>query len=239
MTRTTVIRGSVPEQLFDAHATSYEEDLAKALSPSGEGREFFARGRIAWLARCMAKTGDVARSVLDFGCGDGFATPLLATELGAVRAIGLDVSERSIAVATARHASDAIRFELLSAFAPDASLDLAYCNGVFHHIADAERPRAVQLVASALRAGGLFALWENNPWSPATHYVMSRCAFDADAHMLRPATTRALLRANGFDVVRTDYRFIFPRALRFLRRLEDWLYRTPFGTQYLVLARKR
>jgi SAM-dependent methyltransferase len=228
----------VPE-LFDAHATSYEEDLAKALSPSGEGREFFARGRIDWLARCMSRTGDIARSVLDFGCGDGFATPMLATTLAADRTIGVDVSEKSIAVATARHGSTAIRFELLSAFAPDASLDVAYCNGVFHHIAPAERPRAVKLVASALRAGGLFALWENNPWSPATHYVMSRCAFDADARMLRPATTRALLRDNGFDVVRTDFRFIFPRALRVLRGLEDWLYRAPLGTQYQVLARKR
>ena len=97
----------------------------------------------------------------------------------------------------------------------------------------------MQLVADSLRAGGLFSLWENNPWNPATHYIMSRCEFDADAQMLTASKTRELLRANGFDVVRTDYRFIFPRALRFLRTLEDWVFRAPVGTQYQVLGRKR
>jgi trans-aconitate methyltransferase len=226
-------------ELFDAHATSYEEDLAKALTPSGEGREFFAQGRIEWLARCLKKVGETPHRVLDFGCGDGFATPMLSTKLGAERAVGIDVSEKSIEVATARHGSPSIGFELLSAFAPDASLDLAYCNGVFHHIVPDERPRAVQLVASSLRTGGMFALWENNPWNPATHYVMSRCEFDEDAQMLTPGKTRKLLRANGFEIVRTDFRFIFPHALRFLRKLEDWICRAPFGTQYQVLARKR
>jgi SAM-dependent methyltransferase len=228
----------VPE-LFDAHATSYEEDLSKALAPSGEGREFFARGRIDWLARNLRKLGETPHRVLDFGCGDGFATPMLVGALGADRAVGIDVSEKSIEVATAQHGSPAIGFELLSAFAPDATYDVAYCNGVFHHIVPPDRPRAVELVASALRPGGLFSLWENNPWNPATRYVMSRCAFDEDAQMLRPGQTRKLLRANGFDVLRTDYRFIFPRPLRFLRKLEDWVFRAPFGTQYQVLARKR
>ncbi len=226
-------------ELFDAHATSYEEDLAKALTPSGEGREFFAHGRIDWLARCLKKSNESPRGVLDFGCGDGFATPMLVAALRADRAIGIDVSEKSIELANARHGTQGIGFALLSAFAPDGSLDLAYCNGVFHHIVPDERPRAVQLVADALRPGGLFSLWENNPWNPATRYVMSRCEFDEDAQMLTPGKTRKLLRANGFEIVRTDYRFIFPRALRFLRKLEDWVFRAPFGTQYQVLARKR
>ena len=226
-------------ELFDAHATSYEEDLAKALTPSGEGREFFAQGRIDWLARCVKRAGAASQRVLDFGCGDGFATPMLAEALGAERAVGIDVSSKSIEVAGARHGSASISFELLSAFAPDATLDVAYCNGVFHHIVPPDRPEAVHLVARSLKPGGLFSLWENNPWNPATHYVMSRCEFDEDAQMLTPGKTRRLLLANGFDIVRTDYRFIFPHALRALRKIEDWVFKAPFGTQYQVLARKR
>jgi SAM-dependent methyltransferase len=177
--------------------------------------------------------------VLDFGCGDGFTTPMLAKALAAGAATGLDVSEKSLEVARVKYAGTGIDYQVLDAFRPEAAIDVAYCNGVFHHIVPEERGRAVELVAGALRPGGLFSLWENNPWNPATHYVMSRCEFDADAQMLTPRTARKLLRAGGFEIVRTDFRFIFPRSLRVFRKLEDLVFKTPLGTQYQVLARKR
>ena len=117
-------------------------------------------------------------------------------------------------------------------------MDLAYCNGVFHHIPPQQRVRAVAVVNGALHVGGLFSLWENNPWNPATRYVMSRCAFDRDAQTLTPPETQSLLRKGGFEILRTDFRFIFPRVLRVLRKLEDLLYGLPFGTQYHILSRK-
>jgi trans-aconitate methyltransferase len=224
-------------ELFDHHATSYEQDLAKALSASGEGREYFAAGRVAWLRRCLDRLGVPAGRVLDFGCGDGFATPMLARGLGASTALGLDVSEQSLVVARDKHAPAGITYERIGAWQPDASIDVGYCNGVFHHIVPAERPGAVALLRGALRPGGLFALWENNPWNPATHYVMARCEFDADAQMLTPGSARKMLRAGGFEIVDTSFRFIFPRALRALRGLEDLVYKAPLGTQYQVLAR--
>jgi hypothetical protein len=57
--------------------------------------------------------------------------------------------------------------------------------------------------------------------------------------MMTPRKTRRLLRDAGFDIVRTDYLFIFPRVLRALRPLERPLSPFPLGGQYLVLARKR
>jgi len=89
-----------------------------------------------------------------------------------------------------------------------------------------------------LKLGGLFAFWENNAWNPATRYVMSRCAFDEDAILISPRGARVLLMTAGFEIVRTDFRFIFPRALRGLRKLEDLVYRLPLGAQYQVLCRK-
>ncbi len=82
-------------------------------------------------------------------------------------------------------------------------------------------------------------MWENNPWNPGTRYVMSRIPFDRDAVTLTPREARALVRANGFDIVDTTFLFIFPRALRWLRALEPPLARLPFGAQYQVLCRKR
>ena len=43
------------EDLFDHYAAAYEEALSNAIAPSGESREYFAEGRVAWLKRCLEK----------------------------------------------------------------------------------------------------------------------------------------------------------------------------------------
>lgn len=226
------------EDLFDHYAEDYEQALGNAISVSGEGREYFAEGRARWLWRCLRELHKRPQTLLDFGCGDGATTPLLLDALRASTAVGVDVSDKSLAIASARYATNKVTFEPLRSFRPSGRLDLAYCNGVFHHIPPGERAGAFNLVNASLRTDGLFSLWENNPWNPATRYVMSQCAFDRDAQTLTPPETRSLLRAAGFEILRTDYHFIFPRSLRFFRKLEDFVYRLPLGTQYQVLSRK-
>jgi SAM-dependent methyltransferase len=227
-----------PGDLFDQYASTYEQALSTALAPAGEGREFFAQDRIAWLGRCLAEAKEAPRILLDFGCGDGATTPLLVAVLDAQSAVGVDISAKSIQIAQKNHATERIRYEALPEFCPCGQMDLAYCNGVFHHIPPAQRAGALTLVNRALRAGGFFSFWENSPWNPATRYVMSRCAFDRDAVMLTPIEARSLLRNGGFEILRTDFRFIFPRALRAFRKIEDFVYRLPLGAQYQVLCRK-
>ena len=224
--------------LFDEYAAAYEGALANAIAPSGEKREYFAEGRITWLNRCLIDRGEKPSTLLDFGCGDGATTPLLRATFHADLAIGTDVSAKSLAIAKKNHATPRIRFESIDEFQISEKIDLAYCNGVFHHIAPVHRAEALALVNRALRVGGLFSFWENNPWSPATRYVMSRCAFDHEAITLTPPEARQLLREGGFEILRTDFRFIFPRVLRALRKIEDLVYRLPFGTQYQILCRK-
>jgi hypothetical protein len=68
---------------------------------------------------------------------------------------------------------------------------------------------------------------------------MSRIPFDRDAIMVFPHEARRLLRQAGFEILRTDYLFIFPRPLSALRLLEPPLSRLPFGAQYQILARRR
>lgn len=224
--------------LFDQYAAAYEQALSNAIAPSGESREYFAEGRVSWLKRCLDEMKQPADSLLDFGCGDGSTTPLLLQALNAKSAVGVDVSAKSLELARKRHASGRIRYESIGEFQSSGQVDLAYCNGVFHHILPGQRAAALAMVHRALRGGGVFSFWENNPWSLATRYVMSRCAFDRDAILLSPPEARRLLRDGGFEIVRTDFRFIFPRVLRAFRKIEDWVYRAPLGTQYQVLCRK-
>ena len=223
---------------FDIYADNYDEALALGLSFTGETKDYYAAARVAWLAKRLAALRHSVRTVMDFGCGTGSGVPYLFDGLGARLVHGVDVSAASLETARATHTRDGATFALIEErIGP--TFDLAFCNGVFHHIPVAERHGAAAYVHDALLPGGMFALWENNPFNLGTRYIMSRVPFDRDAIMMRPRQTRRLLRDAGFDIVRTDYLFIFPRLLRALRPLERALSPFPLGGQYLVLARKR
>jgi SAM-dependent methyltransferase len=126
----------------------------------------------------------------------------------------------------------------LAEYRPIGHFDLVFCNGVFHHISPGNRVAAIETVYSSLRPGGLFAFWENNPWNPGARYVMRRIPFDQDAVTLSPPAARRLLREHGFEVMRTDFLFFFPRPLSWLRCLEPHLASLPLGAQYEILCRK-
>jgi len=223
---------------FDEYADDYDASLQKGLAVSGEGKDYFAEGRVRWLARRLQGLGFRADSVLDYGCGTGSATPYLFDLLRARSVLGLDVSRRSVEVARQEHGSSRTDFRLCEEFRPRGEIDLAFSNGVFHHVPPAGRGEVVRQIVEALRPGGIFALWENNPYNPGTRYVMSRIPFDRDAILLWPNQARRLLRAAGLRVLRTDFLFVFPRFLKGLRFTEPVLSRFPLGAQYQILAVK-
>lgn len=224
--------------LFDAYAESYDQALDHALVVTGMAKDHFCKERLAWLAQCLAARGEQPRRGLDYGCGNGSSTPLLASMLNLGEALGVDVAPKIVATAREQYGASNVQFGTVAETTSAGEFDVAYCNGVFHHIDPPARPAALDYVYRRLRPGGIFSLWENNPWSPAARYVMSRCAFDEDAHMLAAAETRRLLRNAGFEIISTDFLFIFPAFLKSLRPLERSVRKLPLGAQYQVLARK-
>ncbi|HET9131994.1 MAG TPA: class I SAM-dependent methyltransferase, partial [Terriglobia bacterium] len=164
--------------------------------------------------------------------------PFLLKLDGVTSFLGVDVSESSLNIARRAIPDPRAAFSVLDQYRPDGRFDLVFTNGVFHHIPPPERPGAIDYIFRALRPGGLLAFWENNPWNPGTRYVMSRIPFDRDAITLSSRESEGMIRAGGFEVLRTDFLFIFPKMLGFLRTLEPSLVRFPFGAQYQVLCRK-
>ncbi len=225
-------------QQFDKHADTYDADLNEALSASGESKEYFAQKRVDWLQACVRRLRVQPRNALDYGCGIGDTSVILAQVFNLESVIGLDISPRSLEVARLRHAAGPCRFSRFDEHVPAANVDLVYCNGTFHHIPVAERASTVDYIRNCLRPGGLFTLWENNPWNPGTRYVMAQCAFDHDAITLTPPQAARLLRAGGFEIVSTSYLFFFPRFLKLFRFLEPLFSKVPLGAQYQVLCRK-
>jgi SAM-dependent methyltransferase len=223
---------------FDSVANDYDAQLNMGLSLSGEKKEYFAEGRMNWLRGRLRELELTPHTALDFGCGTGTATPWFFEVLGVQRLIASDPSQESLNVATDMFgARFAVKF-CLPGDEEAESVDVAFCNGVFHHILPKDRPAAFAQVYRALRPGGVFAFWENNPWNLGTRWAMSRVPFDADAVLIWPGEARNLLTQAGFRPISSDFLFYFPRFLSGLRFVETSLVKLPFGGQYLILARK-
>jgi SAM-dependent methyltransferase len=227
----------MPEELFDL-SDEYEAMLRMGVDLSGEDPGYFLRGRIADLARALPKGWTPGR-ILDFGCGTGESSTYLAERyLGAV-VVGVDTSDSAIELARGRHGSGRVMFGPIAALQKEASFDLCYVNGVFHHIEPERRLEAVRAIHAALAPGGYFALFENNPWNPGTRMVMSRIPFDRDAKTLSFGETKKLVRAGVFRIAQPPrFLFYFPRPLAFLRAMEPAFLRLPLGAQYCVLGSK-
>lgn len=221
---------------FDPYATDYAATLNRALAVTGESVDYYAEQRIVHLARRLEQRGFQAANVLDFGCGTGTATPYFLRYLGVASVTGVDVSSESLQVAAGHFAGLPAHFDDLANFQARGQFDLAFCNGVFHHILPPQRLEALATIRLALRPGGLFAFWENNPWNPGTQWIMRHTPFDKDAVKISPLAAHRLLRSADFRVLSTDSLFYLPRNLRWFRPLEKLLVKVPLGGQYLVLC---
>ena len=94
------------------------------------------------------------RRVVDLGCGYGWFCRW-ASEQGAAQVLGLDVSEKMLARATADTSDDRItyrRVDMDSLELPEASFDVAYSSLALHYIADLAR--LLTTVHQALGPGG-------------------------------------------------------------------------------------
>jgi len=167
----------------------------------------------------------------------GIAIEHLIKELGATHLVGVDVSAKSLEVARSLYGSDRVRLALLDQHNPEQDIDLVFCSGVFHHIPPNERPEAVGHVFQSLSPGGLFALWENNPWNPI-RFSMSRAEIDREAIPIFPSEAERLVVQGRFKLINTTFRFLFPRVLKSMRIIEPYICRLPLGAAYLVLAKK-
>ena len=226
---------------FDSYAEDYDDALNEGLRATGERKDYFARGRVTYTQETLEAQSGFSRpveSVLDFGCGVGDTAPILQAAFPKAHILGVDDS--SVCVSRARESihHDQIAFTTMQDWAPDGTVDVAYCNGVFHHIEPDHRDLALRAIYQALRPGGHFAFWENNPLNPGTQYVMWKIPFDRDAIKILPHAASRLMEKNGFEVVCTRYLFLFPSMLKKFRPLEKRLATFPFGAQYQVLVRK-
>jgi SAM-dependent methyltransferase len=224
--------------MTDWNAERYGEQLRRGLQLAGESADYFATRRVELVSARCKQLGLAPRRVLELGCGTGNHLPVLAARFASATIVGLDTSPQMVAHARARHACDRIEVTHGGERAPSADFDLAFVNGVFHHVEPAARKGLLETLRAHLRPRGWLAVFDNNPLNPGAMWVMRRIEFDRDARPLRAGTLSNLARSAGFTGVHTRSHFYFPRALAALRACEPLLSRLPLGAQYVVYGQR-
>ena len=214
---------------FDQIADKYSDLHAANISASGEGVEYFARYKL----ECLKRHGvSSASRVLDFGCGIGNLTRLLATHFEAV--CGYDPSQKSIEFARTRgggaryhHELDELRSE---------SFDAVVLAGVLHHVPPLERVPLLTEARHKLRPGARVFVFEHNPLNPLTRRAVETCPFDDDAILLSAREVKSGLQDAGFVEVAQSFIVFFPKSLSWFRPIEPALGFCPLGAQTLTIG---
>ncbi len=89
---------------FDAYAAEYDAAVARGVALSGDSREYFAAGRVAFLVRELHRLGELdrVRTILDYGCGRGETAFLLARSFPCVEVLAVDASREMVRQACRR-----------------------------------------------------------------------------------------------------------------------------------------
>ena len=225
---------------FDKFADEYRELHAANTRISGETPEFFAEYKVRDVCQVARSAGRRIARVLDFGAGVGTSVPHFRRYFPDARLTCVDVSEKSLAVGSARYPIDA-EFRSFDGKAlpfPDETFDLAFAACVFHHIAAEEHVALLRELHRVLRTGGMVAVFEHNPLNPVTVRAVNTCPFDENAILIPPWRMKASVKEAGFRDAGIRFRLFVPGALRRLRPIEAALHWCPLGAQYSVMGAK-
>jgi SAM-dependent methyltransferase len=226
---------------FDKFAEEYLATHKTNLAITGEAPDYFARYKIVEIARRLKAIGAPAPArVLDFGCGIGNSAPHLRAAFPQAEIIGIDVSEKSLAVAQARFPGAAdFRVYAGGSDIPlePGGFDLIFSACVFHHIEPEEHVPIFAGLRRLLKPGALMTVFEHNPVNPVSRYIVATCPFDENAVLIPAREFASRQRAAGFSKVQVSFTGFFPGPLKALRPLEPALAGLPFGAQYYTLAR--
>jgi SAM-dependent methyltransferase len=224
---------------FDKFAEEYLAAHARNIRISGEEPDYFARYKIDEISRRWRGMGRAEpATALDFGTGIGNSLPYLKAAFPGARLTGLDVSEKSLAVAAQRFpgAAELVRYDGGEPPLPEASFDLIFSACVFHHIDADEHVTLLGRLKRLLKPGGLMAIFEHNPVNPVTRYIVATCPFDDNAVLIPAPDFVRRQRQAGFSKVEAAYTGFFPGALKVLRPMERFMTALPIGAQYYTLA---
>jgi len=229
----------MPEAEFDKIAADYQSQHSASIRLSGEDTGYFAQYKAVDARQIMDEAGCPAQDILDFGSGIGNAIEPLSRNFPKARLTCLDVSSASLDLSRRRWGARPHYRSYDGRHIPHdiGTFDLIFTACVFHHIPEAQHVSLLGQLKRLLRPGGIFVLFEHNPWNPLTRHAVNNCPFDENAVLIAAPAMRRRLEMAGFTNCGIRYRVFFPAALARLRPFEQFLTGVPLGAQYSISAR--
>jgi trans-aconitate methyltransferase len=214
---------------FDDYAENYNTLLNQQLRFFDKNDHYFAEYKVNRAKEVLTLS---PTTILDFGCGVGRTCAYLQKCFPLAQVYGYDVSAQSLGEAK----KNAPTVNFLSVLPSDNSLqfDFIFIAGVLHHVSPSQRKALMHSILQRTTAQGTVMVFEHNPFNPMTRYLVSTCAFDHDAILLKPRELKALFTQAGFTQIKTEYTLFFPAFLKGLRKIEPYLKHLPLGGQYMV-----
>jgi ubiquinone/menaquinone biosynthesis C-methylase UbiE len=221
---------------FDCHADAYREAVCQAAGVSVETLAAEkARVILNVLADCVGDPKQL--QVLDVGCGIGLIDRALDGSLG--KLCGVDTSLRSLEMArTAAPTTYFVHYDGATLPFVSSSFDAAFASCVLHHVPPNVRLSFMLEMLRILRPMGAVIVIEHNPLNPVTRRIVSRCAFDADAVLVRRSETAELMAQVGANAIGRRYLGFSPFRNRLVQRAETIIGWLPIGAQYCVWGLK-
>jgi len=225
---------------FDEYAASYEKLLKDPIRDrfGGKGSRFFHERKRDLIRAYFRQRSANTRSMsyLDLGCGKGDLVSLLRDDFG--RVAGCDPSAGMLETIQGVQTRVQTDFGKIPFGAAEFDFVTAVC--VYHHVPPEARLALTCEVNRVLKAGGVFAIIEHNPYNPAARLIVSRTPVDADAVLLTQRETSKLMGVAGFSCQVSRYFLYFPESVyrRTGDAVEKWFGKIPLGGQYAVFAIK-
>lgn len=221
---------------FDNYAEDYEKILGKDLKFFGEENSYFAEYKVKIIKNIIKKDN---LKILEYGCGIGRNLKYLKHHFRESEISACDISHKSIEIAR-KYYSEINYFLIDETNLKNKinSYDLIFISGVLHHIKPETRNDFMKNIYYLLKKDAYVFIFEHNPYNPITKNIVNECIWDSDAILIKPSELKNLIRNSGLELIKIKYTLFFPKFLKFLRKLENFIGFIPAGGQYFVYARK-
>lgn len=222
---------------FDQFADLYRKNLDNDLSLTGGTSGFFAHYKTQKLQEFTKKQLPSPKRILDFGCGDGLMTKEVCSFFPDSEIYGVDPSPEILKLAQKNCPKVTFKTsdKKLNLFG-NKKFDLIFSTMVFHHIPFNEHENYLKEINSILSPGGLFVIFELNPFNPMAQYIINTASIDVNAYMLMPWYTKKLMHLYG--KVTTRYCAFIPPVFKSLLPLENYMTRIPLGAFVVTILKK-
>lgn len=224
-------------QDFGKFSDTYNQTLNQSLSVAmGLDQNFFDIVKIECIKR-VYKRRPFPFKILDYGCGAGSITALLADTFRTARVDGYDISEKLIRADQAKYTS-VRNLRFIHTLEKSDVYDLIVVTNVFHHIEKSKREEELRNIGEIMAKEGRICIFEHNPLNPLARWIVSRCEFDVGVTLIRPSELRSLAVKTALSVEACKYILHMPFNGQFFRNIDHLLGNVPMGAQYFMIMTK-